>query len=134
MATAKILSFGIADLLDMDVQERHAWMVPRVWRNLLIVHPVMVGKWSWTMWSEYGIPVGSCGITPDGGAWAFLTPLIRPHMVSATRKTRDALRSHLKEVGPVYADIDKTHPEALRWVKLLGFRHDDGERWVFDEV
>lgn len=35
--------------------------------------------------------------------------------------------------GPTYAEVDKTHPEALRWVKLLGFRPDGGERWVFDE-
>lgn len=118
----------------MEVQERHAWLVPRVWYNLLDVHPVMVGRWSWTMWSEYGLPVGACGITPDGGAWAFLTPLIRPHMVAASRETRRQLENYVQEVGQVYADVDKTHPEAVRWVKLLGFRHEGGERWVFGEV
>lgn len=134
MATAKILPFGMSDLLNMEVQGRHAWLVPHVWRNLLVVERQMVSPWSWTMWSVYGSPLGACGILPDGGTWAFLGSGLRPHMLMATRRTRQELENHVQVMGPVYAEVDKTHPEALRWVRLLGFRHDKGERWVFDEV
>lgn len=94
----------------------------------------MVGPWSWTMWSEYGIPLGAAGILENGGAWAFLGSGLRPHMLRATREARRGLENYVWEVGEVYAEVDKTHPEALRWVKLLGFRPSGGERWVFDRV
>ena len=132
MATAKILPFGVSDLLTMDVQERHAWMLPHALRNLLAAEHAMVGPWSWTMWSEYGIPLGAAGILRDGGLWAFLGPGLRPYMLRATREARRGLESYVRNVGPTYAEVDKTHPEALRWVKLLGFRQEGGERWVFD--
>ena len=134
MATAKILPFGVSDLLGMEVQKHHAWMIPYVWRNSLVVARQMVSPWSWTMWSEYGYPLGACGILPDGGTWAFLGSRLRPHMLMATRRTRRELENHVWDVGPAYAEVDKSHPEALRWVRLLGFRHDAGERWVFDRV
>ena len=133
MATAKILPFGVSDLLTMDVQDRHTWMIPHAFRNLLAVEHVMVSLWSWTMWSGYGIPLGAAGILQDGGTWAFLTPGLRPYMLRATREARRGLESYVRNVGPTYAEVDKTHPEALRWVKLLGFRPEGGERWVFDE-
>ncbi len=134
MATAKILPFGVSDLLTMEVQERHSWMLPHVLRNLIVCEHTMVGPWSWTMWSEYGIALGAAGILEDGGAWAFLGSRLRPHMLRATREARRGLENHVAEVGEVYAEVDKTHSEALRWVKLLGFRPDGGERWVFDLV
>lgn len=109
-------------------------MVPYVWRNLLVVERQMVGPWSWTMWSGYGLPLGACGILPDGGAWAFLGPGLRPHMLAATRRARRELEDYASVARPAYAEVDKSHPEALRWVRLLGFRHDAGERWVHDEV
>lgn len=134
VATAKILPFGVSDLLTMDVQDHHAWMIPHAFRNLLAVEHTMVGQWSWTIWSEYGIPLGAAGILRDGGAWAFLGSGLRPYMLRATRVARRGLEDYVQNVGPTYAEVDKTHPEALRWVRLLGFRPDGGERWVFDLV
>ena len=132
MATVKIVPFGVSDMRVMDVQERYVSIIPHVWRNLLMVEQSMVGPWSWTMWSVHGRALCACGILSDGGAWAFLSPHIRPHLLAATRRTHLELQGHLLEKGPVYAEVDRTHLQALRWVKLLGFRHDAGERWVFD--
>ncbi len=132
MATAKILPFGVSDMRVIDVQDRYVSLIPHVWKNLLMVEEALVAPWSWTMWSVHGRALGACGILPDGGTWAFLSPHIRPHLLAATRRTHLELQCHSCEVGPAYAEVDKTHPEALRWVKLLGFRHEAGGRWVFD--
>lgn len=130
--SVRIEPFGFSDLWLMDIQGRHALWRPVFARRAFAVQRLMEGPWSYTAWSAYGIPVACCGVLPDGGAWAFLSADMKRHMVPVGRAVRRVLGDHVALSGPVYADIDTTYPAAIRWVKLLGFRPEAENRWIFD--
>ena len=126
--------FCLGDLAQMDIQERHSFLRPWIFRDYLVCKEIMEGPWSWTAWNQYGVPVAACGIVePDGFAWAFLATNMRKHMVSVTRKVHEVLNAYTMYIGPVWADIDETHAEAVKWAKYLGFQKEAGNnsRWIF---
>ncbi len=125
--------FEVHDLRDMEVQERHARLVPQLFAQagLLGLQNLLRRPWSWTAWAENGRPVAACGILHDGGAWAFLAPDCRRYMLEITRGAQKVLTNYAQVVGPVYADIDPAYENAVRWARAIGFR-PDGERWTFD--
>lgn len=129
--SGKFEPFEIADLEDIHVQGRHAALTPRILARPLVFYPLMVGPWSWTYWTATGRPVACAGILPNGYAWAFLGADMRRDMIPFLRATQQVLEAHRGSTGPVRSEIDSSHPEAVRWARLLGFRHEAGETWIF---
>lgn len=130
--SVKIEPFGFSDLWLMDVQDRHAPIIPLLARRVFSVQRLAEGPWSYTAWNACGVPVACCGIMPGGGAWAFLGADMRRYMTPVTRHVLRVLKDHVALEGPVYADIDMSYPAAIRWAKLLGFRPGAESRWVFN--
>lgn len=130
--SVKIEPFRTDDLLYLETQERHAHLIPIFYKRLgLFGMQQLVSEFSWTAWSGYGQAVACCGILPDGGTWAFLSRDCRRVMIPVTRAVRQVLQVFAGVHGAPYADIDSTYLEAVRWAKLLGFRPDTDERWIY---
>ncbi len=119
--SVEIAPFELSDIAKIEVQPQHASIKPMLCRYLLSLSE-LVGPWSYTAWNQYGLPVASCGILQNGNAWALLSPILRRDMLAVTRYVRGVLEDHTHAIGPVLADIDEKHSEAVRWAKLLGFR------------
>jgi hypothetical protein len=122
--------FEIADLDTLEIQPQHVELrelIDTVPRDLLA--RVMEGPYSWTAWTPYGIPVAACGILRSGEAWAILCADLSRSMVPVTRKVREVLRQYAKEVGPATASIEKSHPEAVRWARVLGFQRVGSDQY-----
>ena len=121
--------FRLSDLLHLEVQERHVAIWPVLWRMGFHLR-CMLGPWSWTAELD-GRPIAACGILEDGYAWALLGEGLSGNMIPVTRTVRNALVSHARVIGPVYAHVDDTHPEAVRWARVLGFKPFEGITWRF---
>ena len=121
--------FRLSDLLHLEVQERHAAVAPLLWRQGLSIK-CMLGPWSWTTELD-GRPVASYGVLENAYAWALLGEDLGRTMVSITRSVQSILASHAMIRGPVYEEIDPTHPEAIRWACILGFEPFEGTTWRF---
>lgn len=122
--------FDPADLDAIEIQPRHAAGIVK----LVAEHPelkYLMRNWGYTAWTPYGVPAAICGVLPNGTAWAILAADVRRVMVPLTRAVRAVLTTHAKTQGPVWADIDSTYPEAVRWARALGFREQSAGRWVF---
>lgn len=130
----RIEPFAYEDLAQLEVQERHAELVPVLRRHGDTVRELTEGPYSYTAWSVYGRPLCACGIlrTPadTGYAWAFLGPDMRRAMVPVTRYVAAVLDRFIREVGPVLAEIDESNPQAVRWVEMLGFTRAREGLWV----
>lgn len=127
--SVKIRPFKLSDLLRLEVQKRHMAIWPIIWRQGLNLQK-MLGPWSWTAERDEQ-PIAACGILEGGWAWALLGEGLGRDMVPVIRTTRNALVSHATVLGPVYAHIDDTHPEAVRWAGILGFEPFEGITWRF---
>lgn len=128
----KIEPFSFSDLLLFEVQEAHAPLLPRLLARPLTVQRAAEGPWSYTAWLPCGVPAAACGILHNGYAWALLAPDMRRHMLAVTRAVSAILADYRVAVGPVSAEIDTSHPEAVRWAALLGFRPlGAGRTWVY---
>ena len=127
--SVKIRPFRLSDLLHLEVQERHLAISPFLWRQGLSLR-CMLRPWSWTAELD-GVPVSACGILDNSYAWSLLGEGLGSNMIPVIRATRRALVSYARVVGPVYAHIDDTHPEAVRWARLLGFEPFEGVTWRF---
>lgn len=125
------MPFELADLEDIQVQQRHSGLVPLILARPFAFIRATEGPWSWTYWTETGRPVACAGILKNGSAWAFLGTDMRREMVPFLRATRQVLEAYSAAVGPVRSDIDTASPEAVRWARLLGFRQIDGSNWEF---
>lgn len=128
---AQIEPFEVRDLLNLDPEDRYVELMPRTWALGTNLGEIQ-NQWAWTMWSPYGQPVGCLGIMANGYAWALLSRDMKKYMVRLTRATRDILDAHVQAKGPVYATIDDTYAEAIRWAKLLGFRRIWASKWRYD--
>ncbi len=129
--SVEIAPFELADLVKMDIQPKHASIKPLFCRYILSLGE-LVGPWSYTAWNQYGLPVASIGVLLNGYVWAFLSPALRRDMLAVTRYAMGVMDDHALAVGPILADIDAEHPEAVRWAKLLGFRQSSkGATWQF---
>lgn len=129
----EVRPFSPADLIWIDVQPRHAGLIP------FLFHRVGAGRllqqancYSFTVWSAYGQALACGGITNEGGVWAFLAADCRNAMVVITRVARRVLKLHLEVAGPVFADVDPGYRNAVRLAKALGFRQVSLHGWIFD--
>lgn len=122
--------FEPADLDAIEIQPRHAsGITALVAERPGLKH--LMRNWGYTAWTPYGVPAAICGVLPNGTAWAILATDLKRFMVPISRAVRAVLKAHAREQGPVWADIDSTHPEAVRWARALGFREQSAGRWVF---
>lgn len=125
--------FRTPHLLELSVQERHAPVVEVVAANILAVHGHMVGPWSWTVRADDGRALACCGVLEaTDGTWAVLSGALESGMVALTRYTKRVLDTYYSTTGrrPT-ADVDEDHPEAVRWVELLGFRRVEPGLWEY---
>lgn len=132
--SVEVFPFEVADLETLDVYPRY-----RNARLTILSQPddyahKLETPFSWTMWHPAGWPIGCAGINPlTDEAWAFLGRDMRRYMVPFSRAVRKfGLDPYLERCGPPLAYVDRDHPEAYRWVKLLGFRHLEGHYWIYD--
>lgn len=127
----KFEPFCFDDVAEMEIQDIHFGVWHMILDNRKSIEPLAVGPYSWTAWSDYGIPVACCGILPNGEAWALLSRQLGRSMVPVTRKVRAVLEEH---PGPVSARLDLANPAALKWAGILGFRPTaDPGLWVYQK-
>lgn len=78
-----------------------------------------------------GVPRGIGGILPTGEAWTILSADCRRVMPVLVRVVRRAVQWYGLHVGTVYAIIDETRPECVRWARLLGLTRQSPEVWIY---
>jgi hypothetical protein len=123
--------FALGDLEQLEVQPKHAWLIPIMAAHPLNVAKVAVGPWSWTYWLEMGVPIFSAGIMPNGYSWALFGYDMRRHMIPAVSAIRTALQAHKGSVGTVFAEIDSNYIAAVRLAKALGFVQATPRVWEY---
>lgn len=64
-------------------------------------------------------------------AWAIFVPGFPRHFLGIHRRTCAFLTQALETYARIEAYIDPEFPEAVRWVKLLGFREECGRKPYF---
>lgn len=76
-----------------------------------------------------GRVVGIGGILPTNEAWQFFAKDCRAAFLPMVSRIRKAIITHVLTHGEVWAMIDQDRPNAARWAALLGFDHEEGEKW-----
>lgn len=76
-------------------------------------------------------PCGIGGILHTGEAWTILSQDCRRVMPVLVRVVRRAVRWYGLHVGTVYAIIDETRPECVRWAGLLGLTRQSAGVWIY---
>lgn len=113
--------FAFTDLLDLELQSTHQYLLNPILGRMLSLKPQMEGPYSWSGWTAHGRLVACAGILPNGVAWALFSGDMRREFVPITRMARKMME---RFPGQVIADIDAEFPEAVRWAKLVGFEPD----------
>lgn len=129
MKTAKIERFRREDMELLEIQPRHAAVKEEFLERPEEFAHQIEKSYAWTIWSAHGIPLVIGGVTPQGWGWAFLAADLRRHMVAVSRLVRRVL-THAE--APVFAEIDETWREGVRWATLLGFRRVRPGVWMFE--
>lgn len=133
---AKFRPIRVSDFYDIDLQERHRWILPAALSNPLYLARLSEDPYSFTMEAD-GAVRAICGISRENGAWAFLCGDMKPYMLKLTRYIR-AMRDIYVLSGHPFMEVDPTNPDAVRWAKALGARpvkRGQGatlERWVYE--
>lgn len=125
--------FRFSHLEELRAQPRHREVARLIRNHPVLLHPFMVGPWSWTVRDPGGRPVACCGIAElNDHTWAVLGERVGHSMVPLTRWTRHVLGEYLRATRrrPL-ADIDEDHSEALRWAAVLGFRRLEPGLWEY---
>lgn len=130
MNAVEFRPFKARDLDSFQVQPKHELVLKAMRLRPFSLLDAEESLWSFTMWVD-GKPLACAGANELGQLWVFLGPNMRKHMVALTRYGKSMIDAHHNIVGPVWADIDQTHPEALRWVQLAGFRQIEPFLWVY---
>lgn len=121
--------FAFPDLLDLEIQPRHARIRKILLANMIPLKSLMEGPYSWTAWSAHGRPLACCGILADGRTWALLSPRLGQAMKPVSQAVRAVLEAH---PGTPWADIDPSYLEAVRWARMLGFRPTGAGPWIYE--
>jgi hypothetical protein len=110
---------SLEHLRRLDVQPRHAAAKEAVLRTGLPpgdAYAVLQGE----------RVVAVLGVSGEW-AWAFLaSDLRRGEMVFLHRQVADYIRAH-----PILAEIDESHPAAVRWARMLGLHRVDADGAVY---
>ena len=130
MSEVSFRPFRMRDLDSIEVQPRHEETLKTVRLRPFTLLGAEDSLWSFTMWVDRK-PLACVGATEDGELWAFLAADLRRHMIPLTRYGKSMIDAHKAIVGPVWADIDRDHPEAVRWIRLAGFREIKPFLWVY---
>ena len=128
--SAEFRPFKAKDLDSFEVQGAHKMILQAVKLRPLAMINAEDSLWSFTMWAD-GKPRACAGADGEGGLWVFLAPDLKKHMVSLTRYGMAMIDAHRRLSGPVHAEIDPSHKEAVRWVRLAGFRQINHLVWVY---
>lgn len=122
--------FKMRDLDTFEVQPLHKIVLHHVRTRPFVLMDAEDSVWSFTMWAE-GKPKACAGVMDDGGLWVFLASDLRRYMVQLTRYGMSMIDAHHGVKGPVHAQICPSHAEAVRWVRLAGFRQITSSVWVY---
>lgn len=108
----------VSDFYEIELQPRHRHWEPVFHANPLILHQLCENPFCFTMEVD-GKPIAAAGVTHKDELWAFLRADMRRHMLRFSRYGCAMIGMYGR---PVYADIDRTNPGAVRWALLMGFR------------
>jgi hypothetical protein len=130
MSEVSFQPFKAADLYGFEVQARHKAVLDWVQARPFIALDAEDSLWSFTMRVD-GKAKACVGATDEGAIWAFLGPDLRKYMLPLTRYGRSMIDAHVSLVGPVWANIDPVHRNAVKWARLAGFRQIDPSLWAY---
>jgi hypothetical protein len=119
--------FWLSDLYALDIQDRHKDILAQTIGSVFSLQAVSAADWAWTCLVDG--KVKACIGATRGEIWAFLGKDLKR---AAPAMVKYAVR-FLKERGggPYRAWVDKNHPNAIRLVKLIGFRPENAGYWVY---
>jgi len=115
---ARFRGLRVSDFYEIEAQPRHAHVVPLLRANPLLLQSLVDSPFSFTMTVD-GKPKASLGVLPDHKLWALLGDDLVRHFVRLTRYTRAMMDMYQ---APLWADVDRTNPAAVKWALLLGMR------------
>jgi len=122
------------DLFWIDLRDEYRDKVTEI----LEANPhVFEGPYSHTLWHSSGVPLSAAGIMHNGESWALMSRDMKGYGLKFSAYVRShGLEPWVRDTGtPVIAHVDNDFPEAIRWVRLLGFRPEydfgDKTKWVF---
>lgn len=121
------------------VEDLHLFDIRPKFQHLLEFDPDQLrsafeAPYSWTAWAD-GKPILCAGIVMETAeAWAIpASKLGREHLAASAAVQEHGLKPfNVYEGLPVIARVDQSDPIAIRWLRLLGFRHTHGEHWKYD--
>lgn len=109
-------------------------------RNIIDHDPhVFEGPYSHTLWHAAGLPLACAGIMSNSESWAILSPQLKGYgILFSSYVVEYGLKPWVRDTGKaVTAHVDNDFTEAVKWVKLLGFRPvrewSNQTLWVYDE-
>lgn len=80
-----------------------------------------------------GYPIlcaGTYECANGGVSWTFFHDEMRRDMRACVRIVKQYAQKFMALTDkPIYVTVDNSHPDAVRWVKLIGFRQKKGGIW-----
>lgn len=113
----KFRPLRVSDFYEIELQPRHSYGAPLFYANPLALHALTESPYSFTMEVD-GKPMAALGPTANREWWAYLGCDLKRHMVRLVRYTNLMADMY----GPLWASVDRTHPEAERFMLLLRLR------------
>lgn len=120
-------------LREIEIQPAEEWATP-----FLQASSSIIALFDYKLFSAtaYDADTGSIlcvgGITADGVAWTILSKKIGTGMRPLLTFIKTMMLQYSLTRGPVYATIDETRPESIRWARLLGFAPtQERSQWVY---
>lgn len=108
----------VADFYDIQVQERHKWVLPIMRANPLALYRLAENPFAFTMAVD-GKPLAACGVTPQHEIWALLGPDMKSVMLRLFRYGKAMMDAYGQ---PLWAHIDRSNPAAVRLALTAGMR------------
>lgn len=128
--------FAFGHLRWIDPPDHQAPLLLEILKNRKLAHEALYGneELCGTIFNDDGLPVMCAGIYRYDGfglAWTLFNRDMKKEMVFCVRTVRRYIAKFKSLTDfPIYATVDASIPDAIRWNKLVGFRPcDEGDLW-----
>lgn len=112
------------------MQDAHKELLDRIKTSGLLLSCILLHDWAFT--ARLNGKVVMCGGSTGDEIWAWLGKDMRKAMVPVTRYGMERIRRQVEQTGrPALAWIDNNIPNAVRWVRLTGFRPINDGYWTY---
>lgn len=119
--------FMLGDLAGIDIQPSQQEQLERTLSSNILLGALCRAEWAWTA-TKAGEPIAIAGCTA-GQIWMLLAKDLRRETVPIYRHMMASIKADGRTLR---ARVDKDNENAIRLVRMAGFKPENHGFWVYD--